>query len=407
MVKIHVNTNIATMFKDEIQETFNMWNLNGDEYVDANEVAYVYGKAAMFLSKQKTLEMLKETKIDRNNDGKLDINEFKSIDKEAIDVFFEKHKKETSSSVLNKTFTRQTWLWHDEDELLAYEDLFDDYHERIQLLTRLPKKIIENSEPMQVVNYEHNGYHHCHHDTHSFSKELPCCQYGSSNCRICRYLTIMVYLNDDYEGGEKCFPFADNDTFSQKDLPREFLKKCNFEKNCNTCNVLVKPKRGKAVIWYNHLLHSNSAWLGALDANSGHGDCRSKGDKWIANIWINIIGDGKYELRSWKSGTNWIKPGNKFADIYSILGNPDLKTEQHERNLIEINFIKGPDTNTNFGDSRQQFYRPGIDVETEDEKNYKHSNVLKSIILLLDELSNKEQNILKQLLQNRLDEILK
>lgn len=62
--------------------------------------------------------------------GKLDINEFKSIDKEAIDVFFEKHKKETNSSVLNKTFTRQTWLWHDEDELLAYEDLFDDYHER-------------------------------------------------------------------------------------------------------------------------------------------------------------------------------------------------------------------------------------------------------------------------------------
>ena len=34
---------------------------------------------------------------------------------------------------------------------------------------------------------------------------------------ICdRYLTIMIYLNDDYSGGEKCFPLADNTTFSQK-----------------------------------------------------------------------------------------------------------------------------------------------------------------------------------------------
>jgi hypothetical protein len=29
------------MFKDEIDETFKMWNLNGDEFVDANEVTDV------------------------------------------------------------------------------------------------------------------------------------------------------------------------------------------------------------------------------------------------------------------------------------------------------------------------------------------------------------------------------
>jgi hypothetical protein len=37
---------------------------------------------------------------------------------------------DSKSSNLENMFTQQTWLWHDEDELLAYEDLFDNYHER-------------------------------------------------------------------------------------------------------------------------------------------------------------------------------------------------------------------------------------------------------------------------------------
>ena len=56
--------------------------------------------------------------------------------------------------------------------------------------------------------------------------------YGCSNCFtihsliIYRYLTIMVFLNDDYEGGEKCFPLADNKTFSQKVSSRDIKIIC-------------------------------------------------------------------------------------------------------------------------------------------------------------------------------------
>ena len=35
-----ITMNGKTMFKDEIDETFKMWNLNGDDYVDAEEVCF-------------------------------------------------------------------------------------------------------------------------------------------------------------------------------------------------------------------------------------------------------------------------------------------------------------------------------------------------------------------------------
>lgn len=38
MKKISSFKNVETMFKDELHETFKMWDVNGDEFVDANEV---------------------------------------------------------------------------------------------------------------------------------------------------------------------------------------------------------------------------------------------------------------------------------------------------------------------------------------------------------------------------------
>jgi hypothetical protein len=62
--------------------------------------------------------------------GKLDEHEFENIDKESTEKFFDKHIADSKAANIENVFTRQTWLWHDEDELLAYEDLFDNYHER-------------------------------------------------------------------------------------------------------------------------------------------------------------------------------------------------------------------------------------------------------------------------------------
>ncbi len=166
-------------------------------------------------------------------------------------------------------------------------------------------------------------------------------------------------------------------------------------------------------MWYNHLLNTQTAWMGALDAFSGHGDCVSKGEKWIANIWIDIIGDGKHELRSWKSGTNWIKPGSKDAEVYTALGNPDLKPKSVYSQFVErYSAAKniGPDTNVKIGDVRLHFDNFGEDTVTggsgyvagaEEGGTLKHRKILQSVLLLIDELRHDELDVAAERLKKR------
>ena len=152
--------------------------------------------------------------------------------------------------------------------------------------------------------------------------------------------------------------------------------------------------------------------MGALDAFSGHGDCVSSGEKWIANIWIDIIGDGKHELRSWRSGTNWIKPGNKKdATIYTLLGNPDFKHNLHYPQFKERHspVIKTqPETNS---DSRLHFINPIKDEVTKGSGNFSedrsdeslgHSKILQSVLLLLAELEQDELYVVADMLRKRM-----
>lgn len=87
-------------------------------------------------------------------------------------------------------------------------------------------------------------------------------------------------------------------------------------KHCDKSNLVIKPQRGTALLWYNHLLDDANRWMGNLDPLSYQGSCRvKKGEKWVAKIWININGDGKRELRAWKMGHNWLPPNNYNKDI--------------------------------------------------------------------------------------------
>ena len=199
-----------------------------------------------------------------------------------------------------------------------------------------------------------------------------------------------------------------------QDLPREYLKKCNLAMRCDECNLLVKPKQGKAIMWYNHLLNTKTGWMGALDAFSGHGDCSSNGEKWIANIWIDIIGDGKRELRSWKSGANWIKPEIKDVEIYKVLGNPNLKPKQDyhifkERYSAIKNMV--PDANAKISDVKLHFDNLAEDTFTtskdrlsksKEDESLGHSKILKSVLLLLEELSDDELDVVTGRLKNRI-----
>ena len=77
---------------------------------------------------------------------------------------------------------------------------------------------------------------------------------------------------------------------------------CNLARNCNKSNMVIKPEKGKAVLWYNHLTRRDSGWLGQVDFRSFHGGCNvQKGEKWIANNWINVSPIRMDDFRLWAS----------------------------------------------------------------------------------------------------------
>ena len=107
-------------------------------------------------------------------------------------------------------------------------------------------------EELQVVNYQPGGFFTPHYDA---------CVGNKSNCERMnkegpRYLTVLFYLNDNFEGGETIFP---------------------------KINKLVKPEKGKAVIFQN--VDNN----GVIITQALHGGEPVKnGEKWIANKWIKL-----------------------------------------------------------------------------------------------------------------------
>lgn len=63
----------------------------------------------------------------------------------------------------------------------------------------------------------------------------------------------------------------------------------NLSTHCHQANIVVKPVKGTAILWYNHHLNpDNAESMGEMDKFSLHGGCDvRKGIKWIANNWLN------------------------------------------------------------------------------------------------------------------------
>lgn len=208
--------------------------------------------------------------------------------------------------------SEQTWLTEEEMPSKLWQNLTN----RLSRLIQLPTEVIQLSEAVQVVSYSVGGHYHAHLDTSKTSEygHLPCCFqaphcYGihlqsdefEECCRICRYITVLYYLNDVEAGGETAFPLADTpDSFVAEKLThmerQSWFDLTNF---CHNASLVVKPKRGTAIMWYNHLLDLNTSYLGDTDLRSYHGGCDIiKGNKWIANNWITAT-TFKDRQKSW------------------------------------------------------------------------------------------------------------
>ncbi len=102
-------------------------------------------------------------------------------------------------------------------------------------------------EAVMVARYEPGQKYDAHHDS---------CTHGCT-APVYRLATLLVYLNDDFEGGTTTFP----------KIPLE-----------------VRPQRGKGVLFYNTYPDT-----GAVIPESLHsGDPVVSGQKFIATVWIKF-----------------------------------------------------------------------------------------------------------------------
>lgn len=193
--------------------------------------------------------------------------------------------------------SEQTWL----REYNLGSEFWEKLFARVAKLTGLPIGMVLRGEPIQVVSYAPGGHYHAHLDTVDEVDHLPCCfqtKCGDKEhtpewaecCRLCRFITVLYYLNEPEEGGETAFPLADmpEELVEEKFVNVEEQDWYNLSHYCHNSSLVVKPKRGTAIMWYSHFIDEETGYLGKVDRMSHHGGCDlKKGTKWIANNWIS------------------------------------------------------------------------------------------------------------------------
>ena len=142
----------------------------------------------------------------------------------------------------NSRISQQCWLTDD-------NPFIENISNRIKQYT----KTSGQSENLQVVNYPVGGFFSPHYDACEGDENYCSRMNGSSGPRL---ITVLLYLNDNFTGGETIFP---------------------------KINKTIKPKKGKAIIFKN--VDNN----GIIIKQALHGGEPIKsGQKWIANKWIRI-----------------------------------------------------------------------------------------------------------------------
>ena len=147
-----------------------------------------------------------------------------------------------SGTIENVRKSQTAWLNRD-------DPVVSKIIKRVCNLTNLPFK---NAEKMQVVKYEPNGYYNAHYDA-SCDDRPECVEFEKNGGQ--RVITMLIYLNDDCEGGESDFPKLRIKCKPQQNAGLLFY---SLEKNGNLCHPLS--------------LHAGTPVL--------------SGNKYIANIWL-------------------------------------------------------------------------------------------------------------------------
>lgn len=162
--------------------------------------------------------------------------------------------------------SQQAWLASDATPQIC------DISARVSAATRTP---LGYQEALQVLHYGLSGKYDAHLD--AFDPQFYATQHDFlariENGHRNRLATAFWYMTDVEDGGETIFPRAGC-------LPPPSETNVDNLRR-DKIGLLVTPKRGKIIIFYN-LLPS-----GVIDQYSLHGGCPViAGDKWAANKWI-------------------------------------------------------------------------------------------------------------------------
>jgi prolyl 4-hydroxylase len=128
------------------------------------------------------------------------------------------------------------------------EDVLVKYRDELSSMTGIPK---QNMEDVHIIKYSPGGEYKSHHDWFHPDEDY---YEEAVKCGGQRMKTALVYLNDDFVGGETEFP---------------------------RLNLKIIPQKGKLVVW------DNICPDGSLSLDSMHTGCIvEEGYKYIAVIWM-------------------------------------------------------------------------------------------------------------------------
>ncbi|CAJ1085062.1 transmembrane prolyl 4-hydroxylase-like [Xyrichtys novacula] len=277
------------------EEVFSLLDLNQDGLLQKQEiVSHSRSRDGTWLNPDTLRQIL--TGLEACPTGMLTLEEFNRV----YDVSQrpgQQHRVKLRSQF--KQRSKHTWLYQGQGSHHVLRTL----RNRVTCLTRLPSALVELSEPLQVVRYEHGDFSNAHHDSSPSHSETTCAHTrlaGNKSALTevpCRYLTMLFYLSSVEDGGETTFPVADNRTYEEQALVQDGIDLTDTQETCGRGNLRIKPTAGTALLWYNHL-SDGRGWMGELDEYSLHGDCPVKrGVKWVASSWINVDPDSQQQAR--------------------------------------------------------------------------------------------------------------
>ncbi|XP_068695610.1 transmembrane prolyl 4-hydroxylase-like [Montipora foliosa] len=267
---------------------FANWDKNRDGTIRRDEVIdFAESYKFLYLDPMEVDDMIIKLNLTEFDDDYVTLQEFSTLPTAAMDEYLNDIKEKHPAH--RERFSQQAWLLQGK----TADDVLKRLRKRVAKLTRLSDRIVRGGEPLQVVKYEANGHYNAHYDSQyqANMSHVKCCHLDLSllpNCRVCRYATILYYLNDVEDGGETAFPVVDKPKFDKKTYIESMSEdKFNLMQYCYDGNLVVAPKRGKAILWYNHFVDEETGWMGEMDEYALHGGCGLwSGVKWIANNWI-------------------------------------------------------------------------------------------------------------------------